>query len=277
MQPVPFISDLSERLGALRDRLEIVPFEWAASAPLLTAPQFTGDDVIAVTDLTASQLHNWVSRDWGFRLSQGNPGKGKRRLFSGNDIIALSLAESLSPFNLVKVASQFIRTNQISGRAALLLTDPTIRPDYGIFIWRDAGARADAETPWAYTPFGSPDADKIGFAVVSLNLDGLIIETLERLAFIIEGLPVPAKDRLTAPTPEETAKATADFFGIHDTDEAGRPVLTGLTVEESHEFVLLESTPWRERSGEQQERFDDLEAVHFEASHKKSLGKLRAK
>jgi hypothetical protein len=276
MHQVPSILNLSERLTALRVKLDIQPLEWAVHAPLLDDAQFTGDDVIAVTTLTASQLHNWVSRDWGFRLSQANPGKGKRRLYSGNDVIALNLAQELAPFGLVKVASQFIRHNHIAGRAAMLLTDPTVQPGFGYFISRDATAPTDDDTAWAYTPFSSPDVAKLGRAVVALDVDGLIIETLERLALVVAGESVPAKDRLILPTAEETAKEVEDFFGVRDTDESGRKVLTGLTFEQSAEYEALDALHRHDRSHEQSERWLELEDIHESARRHKVFAEMAA-
>jgi len=60
-------------------------------------PEFTQADVIRITGVNAKTLQNWTDPTRGIlRLCQGQVGKGRRRLYSPLDIMAVTLIAHLS-------------------------------------------------------------------------------------------------------------------------------------------------------------------------------------
>ncbi|MEP3427121.1 MAG: hypothetical protein ABJN98_00420 [Roseibium sp.] len=62
----------------------------------IDTPEFTQADVVLVTGVSAKTLQNWTDPSRSIlRLSQGNVGKGRRRLYSPLDMMALTLITQL--------------------------------------------------------------------------------------------------------------------------------------------------------------------------------------
>ncbi|GAA0785422.1 MerR family transcriptional regulator [Roseibium denhamense] len=60
-------------------------------------PEYTQADVIRITSVSAKTLQNWTDPNRGIlRLSQGSVGKGRRRLYSALDIMAVTMIAHLS-------------------------------------------------------------------------------------------------------------------------------------------------------------------------------------
>ena len=152
--------------------------------PILDLAQFTKQHVIDVTGVAGHQLHNWVARSWLALAGEQNPGKGKRRLYSGCDVITVAFGLELQPFGLMQVADELSRTQKISGRAYRMLLDPAF--DFGRAMAIVPSAEQDG---WSYVSFG-PGTARSGHdftAAVIIDVDRLILETLERLLQIVRG------------------------------------------------------------------------------------------
>lgn len=274
--------DLPKRLEKLRASLDHP--ELGLRYPILDDRQFTNDDVVAVTMLSPTQLHNWVSRGW-VKLRDGHsPGKGRRRLFTGREVIAIELAQAFAPYSLVQVASQMIEcTGWVTSRAVELLTIEGGTLGRWIRV-------IPIEDDWLYVPDTAPASDMptANYAYLTVQIDRLIIGTLERLALLVDGQAVPPKDMPKPPTKEDIRKETEDFFGIWDTDSEGRKVRTGLTYEETVEFEPLDATDMTERlhdfdagplkggmTREQRARHAELSEKHDAASHVASMTRFR--
>lgn len=64
-------------------------------------PEFTQADVIRITGVSAKTLQNWTDPGRGIlRLSQGDVGKGRRRLYSPLDMMAVSLIAHLGALGI---------------------------------------------------------------------------------------------------------------------------------------------------------------------------------
>ncbi len=257
------MNSLSDRLTRLRERLGI---EGPALAhPVLDSPQFTNEDVLAVTGLSATQLHNWVSRGW-VTIRHQSPGKGRRRLFCGADVLAIELAAALAPFGMVQIADQLVRFDRLAIRAKMMLDGAPIAEERPLFI---LFAGDDWLYVWPEAPLPECDTD----AFLALSQDELIVRTLERLAYVVDGEAVPPKRLLKVPTADETQNQIDEFFGTWSEDEQGRKVATGLTFEETAEFFDLQP---RYRSGslsrEERQRYYALSEKHTEAAHRKANG-----
>lgn len=235
-------SDLPFRLEAIRRSLGI---EGAAvRQPILDEAQFTNEDVLAVTSLSTTQLHNWVSRGWVSLSGSHNPGKGRRRLFSGQDVIAIELAQALAPYSLIPVAKQILeKTGWVFVRAQELLETG----GGSIGRWLRV---IPIEDDWLYVPDTAPDGamPQAVYAYLTIRIDRLIIMTLERLVLVLNGEAVPPKDIPQPPSSEQTQAEIEAFYGTHDVDEQGRRVRSGLSFEETAEFEELDAVEWAERA-----------------------------
>ncbi len=226
--------ELETRIGMLREQVEINGWRGVA---LLDEAQFTNGDIESACYVTPTQLHNWVSRGW-IKLSAATPGKGRRRLYSGQDAIAIAVAAALQPFGMMQVADQLVRMNQVNGRALRLLTDPLFEPYYALAIVPEPGG-----DDWLYIPMtprsGEPQSPTPSF--VLLDVDRLIVETLENVLLVMDGKSVPARNFPKKPTFEEGEDEFLAFTGGAYRDDEGRRVYRGLTVEESFDWDDLKN------------------------------------
>lgn len=227
------MADLTERLKKLREFAVLDHFNHIA---LIDELQFTNSDIEAATFVSPTQLHNWVSREW-IKLSGGNPGRGKRRLYSGMDAVAIAVAAALQPFSMMQVAEQLLRMNQIAARTQRLLTDPTCIPDYALAI-----VPYPEVDDWLYIALGSEsqstdEPDTYGFVV--LTVDSLIVETLERIVCILEGQPITPRALPERKTQQQVEDESLEFFGAAFRDDNGNRIYRGLTLEESKDYDVL--------------------------------------
>ena len=150
---------------------------------ILHQSRFTRQHVMEVTGVAHHQLHNWVSRKWLTLTGEQNPGKGRRRLYAGSDVINVAFGLELQPFGMMQVADLLARSQQITKRAYRMLLDPAFE-----------SGRAYAVVPsgdgdWRYVAFG-PGTARSGhdFATaVIVDLDRIILETLEGLVSLVSG------------------------------------------------------------------------------------------
>ena len=150
---------------------------------LLHRSRFTRRHVIEVTGVAHHQLHNWVSRKWLTLTGEQNPGKGRRRLYAGSDVINIAFGLELQPFGMMQVADLMARSQQITKRAYGMLLDP------GFESGRAYAVVPSGEGDWRYVAFG-PGAARSGHdfaAAVIVDLDRIILETLERLVPLVSG------------------------------------------------------------------------------------------
>lgn len=254
------MTDFAERLAKVRKQIEEDRF---GQVPLLRDQQFTNADVEAAAYVTSTQLHNWVSRGW-IQLSGANPGKGRRRLYSGGDTIHVAIAAALQPFGLLQdVGVQIInRTRQIISRAEFLLAGAV---PYGHAL---AIVRQPDDDDWLYIPLyaGQPEPDSPLPSCVLLDVDRIIVETLENLLLIVDGKPVQARVFPPKKTDQEAADEFLEFTGQAYRDETGKRVWRGLTPEESEELegLIERQTDYRSKDGprpefEETERYLELE------------------
>ena len=150
---------------------------------LLGESRFTRQNVIDVTGVAQHQLHNWVSRNWLTLSGEQNPGKGRRRLYAGSDVINVAFGLELQPFGLMQVADRLARTQQVTRRAYGMLLDAKFESGRAFAIV------PNGEGDWRYVAFG-PGTARSGHdfcAAVIVDLDRIILETLERLMSLAKG------------------------------------------------------------------------------------------
>ena len=150
---------------------------------LLHQSRFTRQHVMEVTGVAHHQLHNWVSRKWLTLTGEQNPGKGRRRLYAGSDVINVAFGLELQPFGMMQVADLLARSQQITKRAYRMLLDPDFESG------RAYAVVPSGEGDWRYVAFG-PGTARSGHdfaAAVIVDLDRIILETLERLVSLVSG------------------------------------------------------------------------------------------
>jgi hypothetical protein len=150
---------------------------------LLHRSLFTRQQVAEVTGVTHHQLHNWVSRKWLTLTGEQNPGKGRRRLYAGSDVINVAFGLELQPFGMMQLADLLARSQQITKRAYGMLLDPDFQSG------RAYAVVPSGEGDWRYVAFG-PGTARSGHdfaAAVIVDLDRIILETLERLVCLVSG------------------------------------------------------------------------------------------
>ena len=167
---------------------------------LLGEARFTRQNVFDVTGVAQHQLHNWVSRNWLTLSGEQNPGKGRRRLYAGSDIIDVAFGLELQPFGLMQVADRLARTQQVTRRAYGMLLDVNFESGRAFAIV------PNGEGDWRYVAFG-PGTARSGHdfcAAVIVDLDRIILETLERLMSVSMGEQLaPARPDRAAGTDRE--------------------------------------------------------------------------
>ena len=144
---------------------------------------FTRQQVVEVTGVAHHQLHNWVSRKWLTLTGEQNPGKGRRRLYAGSDVINVAFGLELQPFGMMQLADLLARSQQITKRAYGMLLDPDFQSG------RAYAVVPSGEGDWRYVAFG-PGTARSGHdfaAAVVVDLDRIILETLERLMYLVSG------------------------------------------------------------------------------------------
>jgi hypothetical protein len=150
---------------------------------LLHRSLFTRQQVVEVTGVAHHQLHNWVSRKWLTLTGEQNPGKGRRRLYAGSDVINVAFGLELQPFGMMQLADLLARSQQITKRAYGMLLDPDFQSG------RAYAVVPSGEGDWRYVAFG-PGTARLGHdfaAAVIIDLDRIILETLERLVCLVSG------------------------------------------------------------------------------------------
>ena len=153
---------------------------------MLFRPDYTLGDVLEVTGLTKAQLLNWLHRDLVKLSTTQNPGHGKRRLYTGLDIIMICAAQKLSSIGLpIKLVQSF--SKHIGERAELMVSgNGGLRGYYLIFHPKEDGWRCDGA-------YGSgeglnlSDVGKVFFAgeiFIVFQVDELIHRVLQELSEI---------------------------------------------------------------------------------------------
>ena len=178
---------LADRVSKLR---ALVSGEHAYS--ILELPRFTRQDVIGLLGIADHQLHNWVSRKWLTLSGEQSPGKGRKRLFTGGDVLTIAFGLELQPFGMIQVADLLSRTQQMSKRAYRMLFDPTLTCGRAVAVVPSPEGEG-----WFYVPYG-PGTARQGHdfkAAVIVDVDRLILETLERMVAARREMPFePATD-----------------------------------------------------------------------------------
>jgi hypothetical protein len=209
--------------------------------PLLNVQQFTAADVLAVSGLTAGQLKGILDRNQITLSTNHNPGTGRRRMFTGQDLIALCAVQAAGQIGFPlrwgnALAQQVMR---FAMRQHFERAINAQRPHFALAFY----PLADGED-YAFVPIHDGRAvSPLPTAYQVLDVSREIDQTLAKLRAIVEGDPLPD---FTPEPPKEYENPFApksNFFKDWKEDAAGNWLLVGLTLEETREYMDLQG--WR--------------------------------
>lgn len=246
---------------------------------ILDADQYSRRDVIEVVGLTDAQLKNTLDRNLVRLASDHNPGTGRRRMFTGSDVLKIATAHTMSAIGF-PMRWSYLLADEVATRASNRLMGIHLTPQLSIVTF----PRPDGD--WERVPVweGMPEEPRLPCAVQILQVDQLIDEILAKLRALVEEQPLPSFDvPLSQPEPSPYSPEN-DFFMRWATDAEGRRILVGLTFEETQEIEALEQKflksrtednhfPWADVSERQRDltRSVDLHNKH-EAARLARLG-----
>lgn len=151
--------------------------------PILHEAQFTADEACAVSGLTAGQLKGILDRKQIVMSFSHNPGTGRRRMFTGRDILLLSVSKMASgigfPLGFVDLLA-----DQVVSHADQIVIENALgeaTPPLVIAVYPIEG------DDWAITPFAGVGVDtrKLPPVFMAFDLSRIVIETLSALSGIV--------------------------------------------------------------------------------------------
>jgi hypothetical protein len=156
---------------------------------ILSEPQFAQADVLVVAAISSGQLKGILDRKQVILVTDHNPGSGRRRMFTGSDILRISTANAVSrigfPLRWVHLVA-----DHVEQRAVRLLNGTTAHEPSGeqslAFFQIDGGD--DVQSVRIFD--GKPEAP-LPVAVQVLAVDRLINETIAKLQAVVADQPSP--------------------------------------------------------------------------------------
>ncbi len=146
---------------------------------MLDYPEYSMGDVLEVTGLTKAQLLNWLSRNLVVLSTEHNPGHGRRRLYTGRDVLMICVAQKLSEIGLPIILVQNL-SKSVAQRAEQLTTASGGLRGYTIVLY-------PVEDKWeCVAGYDSGpqklDVSNVGEILVVLQIDQLIDRVFSELA-----------------------------------------------------------------------------------------------
>jgi hypothetical protein len=237
------------------------------SLDILDVRQFTSIDVCAVVGINAKQLEHVVDPKRAIvrlTIHSEDRTQGKRRMFSGSDIL--------------KISTVFV-SNEIGfpQRFSYLTADTVATHAQGRLIGYNTSKNLmlvcypiKEGTDWVFTPIydGMIDEPKLPVAYQSIQVDRLIDETLAKIRALLADEPLPDFNIPDPVIEADPYGPTNDFFLAWSKDDLGRNIRVGLTFEETawYEDYLTRNMQNRTSNRESEkylEIFQKHEAARF--------------
>lgn len=221
-----------------QDEVEAVFSEMQQKRQLWNTPQFLVRDVCAITGATPKAIEHFLTPERNLVRLHGswiNPGTGKRRMFTGSQVLMI---QSAYVANRIGFPQRFCaglaetverRTKGIwDGRTGLKIISWPLkdRDDWALQVIHDDMTEC-------------PD---LPAAFHVLDVDRLISEVHSQLMAIVAGEEIPdysIPDPVDPPNPYGPA---ANFFRSWEKDAAGRWVYVGLDHDETQELLRLQGS-----------------------------------
>lgn len=207
---------------------------------ILDKPQFTVAEVCKITGATPKALEHFLNPARGLVRLMGdwvNPGTGKRRIFSGGQVLLIAAAYTMKDIGFPQRFSIPL-AEHVARRATARTIGLAVQTGMSIVTYPMANG------DWALIPIYKEmtEAPKLPVAVQVLDVDRLIDEVLQQLQAIVAGEDIPD---FTIPD----IQPEPNWFGPNGDqrawkkDDAGNWLLVGLTLEETREYMGLQG--WR--------------------------------
>jgi hypothetical protein len=242
---------------------------------ILDEPQFTLADASVVVGATPKAIEHMLEpKKERVRLSgrSANPGKGKRRILTGEDVLKITAAHAMSIIGFPHRWSIHL-TDQVGIRASSRVSG--IAQGKGM---RFATYPIQNGEDCAFTPVfeDQPEPPRLPLAVQLLDVDRLIDETMAKLIAVVKDEPVPD---FSVPDikVEDPYSPETDFFRMWVKDDAGNNLLVGLTLEETVEYLSLQDRSQRHLHGDDLDRSIALHDKHELARHQRMAEEYLAK
>lgn len=209
---------------------------------ILGEPRFQVSDVCAITGATPKAIEHFINpkRELVSLLGDWvNPGTGKRRRFTGAQVLKIAAAYAMSAIGFPQRWSIQL-TELVARRASSRVSGIAVQTGMSIVTYPTRGG------DWVVTPLynETEQAPKLPVSVQYLDVDRLIDQTLAQLVAIRDGAVMPDFS-VAPPEPEPNPYGPkANFFKNWEKDASGEWRYVGLTLEESrllmeHEGVAL--------------------------------------
>lgn len=203
-----------------------------------THPQFLVADVCKITGITPKALEHFIKRDLVRLIGpHANPGSGRRRVFSGGDVLMIAAAYAMSRIGFPQ---RFSRTlaETVKRRAINRSIGATFNQTDLVLATYPNSDGSD----WIVIPLYNEKEEEpnLPVSVQLLNVDRLIDEVHAQLVAIVADEEVPDFS-VPDPKPEPNPFSPAsNFFRSWEKSKSGRWVYVGLTEEETDELLAMQ-------------------------------------
>ncbi len=213
---------------------------------ILFAPQFSRDDVLAVTGITSGVLKGILDRKQVTLQGDHNPGTGRRRMYTGGDILKIATADAGNAIGF-PLRFAYLLADSVFRRASGRLTGTALEPCTHFAMAFYPNATGD---DCAFVPvFDGKPASALPVGYQFLDCDRLIDETVAKLTALINDEMLP-----NFSIPEIKPFDIKDIFEWQDKD---RKLLVGLSADETAEYFQLSDLYLAQRS-QSEENWQEL-------------------
>lgn len=210
------------------------------SPPILSSQQFTVADVLAASNLSAGQLKGILDRKQITLSTNHNPGTGRRRMFTGQDIIALSAVQAAGrvgfPLRWGNVLAQ--QVVGFAGRMHIERIGGIKTPHLALAFYPSS----DGED-WAFVAiYDGEERSPLPTAFQILDVTKEVGQTLAKLQAIVEDKPLPD---FSLPDPKlelNPYSPASNFFRAWEKSENGRWIYVGLSEGETDELLAMQGS-----------------------------------
>lgn len=231
---------------------------------ILDEPQFLMSDVVKITGATGKAITHMLDPKHERVNLMGdhvNPGKGRRRMFAGGDVLKIAAAYCMSAIGFPQRFSIKL-TDEVQVRAAARISGLAEGTDLMLATY----PMADGD--WAVERITKERDDDavLPVAVQVFWVDRFIDETLAQLYAMSRDEEVPDFKTPPVEVPQSPYSPENDFFRMWGKNSHGQPILVGLNWKETQEYLHYVNMP-NEHSSEpvSTERYIDLSRRHEHA------------
>lgn len=237
-------------MGFAMIELDEFTFQLKEASKIWQVPQFTVTDVCGLTGATPKALEHFVDPSRGMVRLLGNhvnPGKGKRRMFTGGQVLMIKAAYVMNSLGFPQRFSMAM-SESVLRRAESLTFGTAVQTNMTILTYPMKNG------DWAVVPIYT-ETDKepnLPLAVQALDVDRLVSETKAQLEAIVAGEEIPNFDVPDIEPDPNPYSPASNFFRAWDKDDINRWKYVGLNWDESQELMAMQGV---------QLNGDDLEII----------------